>query len=205
MYEYLAHYGIKGQKWGVRRYQNSDGTLTAAGKARSQKEAFKELKKYDSKGIDRSEAVNSKNKELSNAINNGKQYVEKILSSGDKHSELFTTLKDKTYTELTKKFEKQHKRKPNFDEKYEISELVSAKMYNDKRLTNIRKEQMKHIKDYKDYVEKIADDTLGKYKDVVIREIGSHKITSARALDETIWSAAVDDRRQKMLKEKGLY
>ena len=29
---YLAHHGIKGQKWGVRRYQNEDGTLTAAGK-----------------------------------------------------------------------------------------------------------------------------------------------------------------------------
>ena len=31
---YLAHHGIKGQKWGVRRYQNEDGTLTAEGKAR---------------------------------------------------------------------------------------------------------------------------------------------------------------------------
>ena len=30
----LCHYGIKGQKWGVRRYQNEDGTLTNAGKAR---------------------------------------------------------------------------------------------------------------------------------------------------------------------------
>jgi GNAT superfamily N-acetyltransferase len=30
----LYHYGIKGQKWGVRRYQNPDGSLTEAGKKR---------------------------------------------------------------------------------------------------------------------------------------------------------------------------
>ena len=33
----LAHHGVKGQKWGVRRFQNSDGTLTAAGKKRKEK------------------------------------------------------------------------------------------------------------------------------------------------------------------------
>lgn len=30
----LYHWGIKGQKWGLRRYQNKDGSLTAAGKKR---------------------------------------------------------------------------------------------------------------------------------------------------------------------------
>ena len=30
----LCHHGVKGQKWGVRRYQNSDGTLTAEGLTR---------------------------------------------------------------------------------------------------------------------------------------------------------------------------
>ena len=30
--DFLAHHGIKGQKWGVRRFQNPDGTLTAEGK-----------------------------------------------------------------------------------------------------------------------------------------------------------------------------
>lgn len=30
----LRHYGVLGQKWGVRRYQNKDGSLTAAGKKR---------------------------------------------------------------------------------------------------------------------------------------------------------------------------
>ena len=29
---YLVHHGIKGQRWGVRRYQNPDGTLTAEGR-----------------------------------------------------------------------------------------------------------------------------------------------------------------------------
>lgn len=32
----LYHYGIKGQKWGVRRYQNEDGSLTPEGKQRLQ-------------------------------------------------------------------------------------------------------------------------------------------------------------------------
>ena len=32
--EYLEHHGIKGMKWGVRRYQNADGSLTSAGKKR---------------------------------------------------------------------------------------------------------------------------------------------------------------------------
>ena len=31
---YLAHFGIKGQRWGVRRYQNEDGTLTPEGRKR---------------------------------------------------------------------------------------------------------------------------------------------------------------------------
>ena len=30
----LYHYGVKGQKWGIRRYQNPNGTLTEEGKIR---------------------------------------------------------------------------------------------------------------------------------------------------------------------------
>lgn len=40
--DYIAHWGIKGMKWGIRRYQNADGTLTEAGKKRR---ASKEEKK----------------------------------------------------------------------------------------------------------------------------------------------------------------
>lgn len=41
----IQHYGVLGMKWGVRRYQNSDGTLTAAGKKRKQKQEIKAEKK----------------------------------------------------------------------------------------------------------------------------------------------------------------
>ena len=37
----LTHYGIFGQKWGIRRFQNKDGTRTPAGKARERASDFK--------------------------------------------------------------------------------------------------------------------------------------------------------------------
>ena len=38
----LMHYGIKGMKWGVRRFQNEDGTLTALGKKRQALDSARE-------------------------------------------------------------------------------------------------------------------------------------------------------------------
>lgn len=38
----LCHYGIKGQKWGVRRFQNSDGSYTSEGKRRAQQQEKKD-------------------------------------------------------------------------------------------------------------------------------------------------------------------
>lgn len=37
-YNVITHWGIKGMKWGVRRYQNKDGSLTDAGKRRLERD-----------------------------------------------------------------------------------------------------------------------------------------------------------------------
>ena len=53
---YLAHHGVQGQKWGVRRYQNEDGTLTAAGKSRYSTDSAHKT----TKGLNRIEKENAK-------------------------------------------------------------------------------------------------------------------------------------------------
>lgn len=56
----LMHYGIRGMKWGIRRYQNKDGTLTAAGKQRDRAQNRKQARKE----INKSRKSASKNRSL---------------------------------------------------------------------------------------------------------------------------------------------
>lgn len=100
---YLQHHGIQGQKWGVRRFQNSDGSLTSEGKRRrdsyynkterkAKKEEYKKrvsnIKTMSDQDLDSRINRLKKEKELKTlekeSAYRGKKAVEDILSQSGK-------------------------------------------------------------------------------------------------------------------------
>lgn len=74
---YLSHHGVKGQKWGVRRYQTKDGSLTAAGKKRYSKGNGKSKK--DKKKTTPEETVEQKRARLLKSTDAHELYANKHL------------------------------------------------------------------------------------------------------------------------------
>lgn len=72
--DYLMHHGILGMKWGVRRYQNEDGTLTAAGKKRYGNEVASSSGSKLSKK-EQKKARKEYNKQLSREINSEREKI----------------------------------------------------------------------------------------------------------------------------------
>ena len=66
----LYHHGVKGQKWGVRRYQNADGSLTSAGRKKKQEDSYDHDSVILKKGSEAQRITKNSNEE-----NSGKTYV----------------------------------------------------------------------------------------------------------------------------------
>jgi hypothetical protein len=78
----LVHHGIKGQKWGVRRFQNKDGSLTPAGKQKyGSKENFNKQYSEDvKKSINKAKSGLNK---ASGAVNKAKNINDKMVKKAN--------------------------------------------------------------------------------------------------------------------------
>lgn len=76
----LYHHGILGMHWGIRRYQNPDGTLTPAGRRNLEKKDTKWAKKNYNKLYNRT--YKDSKREIANAIMELNQYLEMRNPSG---------------------------------------------------------------------------------------------------------------------------
>ena len=102
--DFISHHGILGQKWGVRRYQKSDGTLTAAGK-RHIKQVEKQDAKWAKKNYDKiySQAYSKSRNELNDYLENDLTKRVKMKNSDGKISLTFANEYNKKLAEVMNK------------------------------------------------------------------------------------------------------
>ena len=102
MSDYILHFGVKGMNWGIRRYQNKDGSLTPEGRKRygrsEDSEKVRELRKKPVSAMSNQEletVIRRMNLERqyrdlkSTEINSGKKKAKEVLDYANTASQFY--------------------------------------------------------------------------------------------------------------------
>lgn len=87
----IWHWGVKGMKWGVRRYQNADGSLTDAGKRRYSTDVAANAKKKKDNRLPE-ESLNDPNR----WVKEDQERTKRVVDSGSQMASNLKTLNDKS-------------------------------------------------------------------------------------------------------------
>ena len=167
----LYHYGVLGMKWGHRRYQNSNGTLTSEGKKRYRTQLKEDNKKAFENGRDATVAGKAVNYSMKRTIKDEKKLEKAFAKDPD-------GLKEST----------KRKRK-NVETDYKTTEILgadyqrklkTAKDHCDELIKRYGKENVKSI-NYKEY----KNEKLGSFKLMDEKVISGQEWVSSAAITGT--------------------
>lgn len=160
---YLVHHGILGQKWGVRRYQNPDGSLTPAGEKRYGKQVRKAEKEYRKNGY--GENYKRVNDSFTKTVLSDKKY----LALSKKATELEAK---RLLLEKEARYDKNGRFIDEDDSRYE--KLLSTDKYID-----LDEASRKAYEAKTEYANKLSDKWVDQFKDAVLDDLN---ITENREL-----------------------
>ena len=140
------HHGVKGQKWGVRRYQNPDGTLTDAGKRRygyglSEKGTWKYERKHNKAYTELSRDLDKAKRAESKA---SKKYDRAVTGKGIKNK--YRNSKDPTGEHWSKAFDEWMSAEANRKEVERRMNKTLDELDMDPKERNYRKAGYEHVK-----------------------------------------------------------
>ena len=149
----LQHFGIKGQKWGVRRFQEEDGSYTAAGRERYGIGDDRESKKF---------------MKLANASNGYGKSAEKA------HKKLLKTKKMKQLLSDKEINEKKEAYKKASDEYLKVSKGEDYDAYSEDYNYGLNKKQFEQIKKLQDKKYKAYNELTSTVQKKVNDFVGNH-------------------------------